>query len=655
MVSRMNSYFHLIRIFALLLLSIHHNGGTLCTVAFYSPMVPRAYPSNDGHWNALSGHNAPIRKHQGNLPVGSPSFSPPPVSEIQQSRVYKGSSLIPTYAAKSEVSALSSLPLNGVVDLATAEKLVFESHLPITSLYVLSSCPFCQKVLTNFPSLLDSSSPVIIKNVKDRNDEAFPFKEELLKKTQGVKQVPALEIGNDYILLESADILALLGKKFGEFPQSESVTEVATMASNDISDVDTPAKEDSEATEISSFADPTNENHELKSPSASESSGNLSEESLHTPQETVSPNSLVLASQNSEQSAYLSSASAEPPTTSSTSSLQAEYPQQFVPYHTRERRRLTDEEIQCMVFVGNISWQASKEDLESCLALAGTIVSCSLFMNNWGQHKGCARVTYATKEEAENAIRTLDNSFFKGRKINVQAYTRPYARFGNSTENPPWNERSPRFSSYASQQQRPSYDQRRTEMTTFPSSYDSSIRSDESFSRPPTSHVSNTVVFVWNLPHDMYPQDLKEMFRGTGVVRHAQVMSLPDVSTNRLGVVMFSSERDARQAVSNFRNTRIYGKKIAVTMSKQSPSMVGNDEGFRPFRGRPETSRFPFSRSAPPHSAMQHPPFDERWPAPSRNAYERSEKVLKEPAFENTEEDSAFAEVSENNSEMLYE
>lgn len=69
------------------------------------------------------------------------------------------------------------------------------------------------------------------------------------------------------------------------------------------------------------------------------------------------------------------------------------------------------------LFVGNVSWDTSNEDLINHLSEAGTVVFADLFRRDDGRSKGCAIVEYASVEDANNALETLHESELDGRTI----------------------------------------------------------------------------------------------------------------------------------------------------------------------------------------------------------------------------------------------
>lgn len=75
-----------------------------------------------------------------------------------------------------------------------------------------------------------------------------------------------------------------------------------------------------------------------------------------------------------------------------------------------------------LVYVGNLSYECSWQDLKDHMKQAGNVEFCSVLTEDgtdWGRSKGAACVRYSSDEEVEQAIATLAETELKGRKIIV--------------------------------------------------------------------------------------------------------------------------------------------------------------------------------------------------------------------------------------------
>jgi len=80
------------------------------------------------------------------------------------------------------------------------------------------------------------------------------------------------------------------------------------------------------------------------------------------------------------------------------------------------------------LFVRNISFKLSEEELAEIFSSYGTVVSCSMPLDReTGRKKGFAFVEMGSQEEAEAAIRGLDTKSFAGRDLSV-SFSEPKPR-----------------------------------------------------------------------------------------------------------------------------------------------------------------------------------------------------------------------------------
>lgn len=76
--------------------------------------------------------------------------------------------------------------------------------------------------------------------------------------------------------------------------------------------------------------------------------------------------------------------------------------------------------MQNKLFVGNLAWEVTAEDLKSLFADAGTVTDAAVIMDKMtGRSRGFGFVTMSSDEEAKTAIEKFNQHDLKGRKINV--------------------------------------------------------------------------------------------------------------------------------------------------------------------------------------------------------------------------------------------
>jgi RNA recognition motif-containing protein len=72
------------------------------------------------------------------------------------------------------------------------------------------------------------------------------------------------------------------------------------------------------------------------------------------------------------------------------------------------------------LFVGNLSFNTTENDLQSAFAAHGTVVEASLMMDRMtGRSRGFAFVTMSTPEEAQKAIEALNGAQLDNRALTV--------------------------------------------------------------------------------------------------------------------------------------------------------------------------------------------------------------------------------------------
>jgi RNA recognition motif-containing protein len=72
------------------------------------------------------------------------------------------------------------------------------------------------------------------------------------------------------------------------------------------------------------------------------------------------------------------------------------------------------------LFVGNLSFNTTENDLQDAFAAHGQVVEATLMMDRMtGRSRGFAFVTYSTPEEAQKAIAAMHGSQLDGRALTV--------------------------------------------------------------------------------------------------------------------------------------------------------------------------------------------------------------------------------------------
>lgn len=81
------------------------------------------------------------------------------------------------------------------------------------------------------------------------------------------------------------------------------------------------------------------------------------------------------------------------------------------------------------LFVGNIDWHASAEELQALFEQHGEILECIIIKDReTGRSKGFGFVTFANPEDADKAIEALHEHDFNGRNLVVNEARPPQPR-----------------------------------------------------------------------------------------------------------------------------------------------------------------------------------------------------------------------------------
>ena len=92
--------------------------------------------------------------------------------------------------------------------------------------------------------------------------------------------------------------------------------------------------------------------------------------------------------------------------------------------------------MQAKLFVGNLPYQASEDDLKSLFGDFGSVLEINLVRDKYsGQSKGFAFIQLGSGDEAEKAL-VLDGQDFMGRKISVSEARPPKKDFRSDSRRP---------------------------------------------------------------------------------------------------------------------------------------------------------------------------------------------------------------------------
>lgn len=105
--------------------------------------------------------------------------------------------------------------------------------------------------------------------------------------------------------------------------------------------------------------------------------------------------------------------------------------------------------------------------------------------------------------------------------------------------------------------------------------------------------MSQSKLFVGNLPFSTTDQDLGELFAGVGNVLKATVMRDKDTGRARgFGFVEMSCDEDAQEAITQLHDTTVGGRRITVNIARTRENRNGGGNGHSYSGGRGREPRW---------------------------------------------------------------
>lgn len=200
------------------------------------------------------------------------------------------------------------------------------------------------------------------------------------------------------------------------------------------------------------------------------------------------------------------------------------------------------EKVGQRVYVGNLSWDTRWQGLKDHMRQAGEVLHAEVFKDGSGRSAGCGIVEFERRSDAENAIRTMNDSMLDGRAI----FIREDREEGKPrASRPPPRERSDRGERSSS-----------------------SHHGDHSRGGRREGGGGRRKIVVWNLPYHMRWQQLKDIFRDAGDVVRADVPLHSDGKSKGMGTVMFERAEDAERAIEEWSGKTIEGRVVDVRYDK---------------------------------------------------------------------------------------
>ncbi|CAB9509256.1 Uncharacterized RNA-binding protein C328.05 [Seminavis robusta] len=218
--------------------------------------------------------------------------------------------------------------------------------------------------------------------------------------------------------------------------------------------------------------------------------------------------------------------------------------------NSNNNERMQDGDRSCRVYVGNLSWNVSWQDLKDHMKSTGLEVARANIMTTPdGRSKGCGIVEFTNPEGAQQAVNTLNDTELQGRNIFVRE-----DREDRNGPGPSGNSRGGGGGSTGSGQHR----------------------------FTPGAQSQSRRVYVGNLSWDVRWQDLKDHMRQAGEVLHAEVICENNGRSKGCGIVEFSTAPEAQEAIAKLTDSQLKGRLIFVREDRETSS--GGASGFQGHR-----------------------------------------------------------------------
>ncbi|KAK9767088.1 hypothetical protein K7432_003355 [Basidiobolus ranarum] len=266
----------------------------------------------------------------------------------------------------------------------------------------------------------------------------------------------------------------------------------------------------------------------------------------------------------------------------------------------------TEEEDGHKVFVGNLSFQTTEEELEKFFTVAGKVLKTNIITRGT-RSLGYGFVTFESETEAEEAVNKLDKKELDGREINVEVAKPKEETDRTQVSTQRGRGRGGRSRGHGNKTNRRRFSNEecdevdnKNHVEAQPEDYNEEIGHSEAidntsheyhrgrgrgrgergfrgrrFSRgrgghAPPSHLgepSKTTVFVSNLPYSFGNDELKTLFQGYNIVS-SHVACMKSGRSKGFGFVEFADESEQQRAISNNGNLHAEDREILVKVSR---------------------------------------------------------------------------------------
>jgi len=220
-----------------------------------------------------------------------------------------------------------------------------------------------------------------------------------------------------------------------------------------------------------------------------------------------------------------------------------------------------------MVYVGNLAWSVKWQDLKDHMKQAGTVEFCRILTfdgSDWGRSRGMAYVRYATEEEAQHAVATLNETELSGRAIVVDAWTGSKPRtgapkgFGKGYFPMKGGGKNNGFFSKGGFKGAYGGMQGGLGFKGWGKGWGKSIQVHGDYAQ---------MVYVANLPFKAEWQDVKDHMKSAGTVEFVKILTEDGSGYGRskgIGCVRYTTVQEAETAIATLNGSEMMGRPITV-------------------------------------------------------------------------------------------
>ncbi|EPY52735.1 RNA-binding protein [Schizosaccharomyces cryophilus OY26] len=218
--------------------------------------------------------------------------------------------------------------------------------------------------------------------------------------------------------------------------------------------------------------------------------------------------------------------------------------------HMFDRENDTERQL----FVGNLPYSVRWQDLKDLFRQVGTVVRADVQMNRDGRSRGIGIVLMSSSKDAHDAIKSLNNTDYMGRTLEVRLDR--FAKHRNNSYTVP----GVGFPSYShdasSMMSSPMY---MPAMVGVPAAFDEFV--DNAFSHGAPSNR----IHVGNIPWAAVNQDLFNLFGNVGNVVQAKIAYESNGRSRGYGVVQYEKEQQAGDAIEYLNGYQFGGRHLQVS------------------------------------------------------------------------------------------